>query len=190
MTNSDVIQFHFENTPIRVTYIDGKPWLVANDVCKALRLNDTIKTTARVDDDERRQRLLATTSGIQSMNIVSVSGVYTMVLRCRDVLKTGSLEHRFKRWFTNELIPKLTHSEQAVYTPVDTVSTERVDSSFNVPLPACQILLTVDKHGVTSSRVLKKNELVGSLDTFFHLTKKAGYIVTSREDVAKILGSL
>lgn len=45
----------FENEQfgiIRAIELNGEPWFVAADVCRALDLEDTGRATARLDDDE------------------------------------------------------------------------------------------------------------------------------------------
>ena len=41
------------------------------------------------------------------MNIVSESGMYTLILRCRDAVKKGSVPHRFRKWVTAEVLPAI-----------------------------------------------------------------------------------
>lgn len=41
------------------------------------------------------------------MNIVSESGMYTLILRCRDAVKKGSIPHRFRKWVTAEVLPTI-----------------------------------------------------------------------------------
>ena len=41
------------------------------------------------------------------MLVISESGLFTVILRCRDALKKGTLPHRFRRWVTGEVLPSL-----------------------------------------------------------------------------------
>lgn len=41
------------------------------------------------------------------VNIVSESGMYTLILRCRDAVKKGSVPHRFRKWVTAEVLPAI-----------------------------------------------------------------------------------
>lgn len=41
------------------------------------------------------------------MNIISESGMYTLILRCRDAVKKGSVPHRFRKWVTAEVLPQI-----------------------------------------------------------------------------------
>lgn len=39
--------------------------------------------------------------------IVSESGMYTLVLRCRDAIKPGTVPHKFRKWVTAEVLPAI-----------------------------------------------------------------------------------
>ena len=41
------------------------------------------------------------------MNIINESGMYTLILRCRDAVKKGSVPHRFRKWVTAEVLPAI-----------------------------------------------------------------------------------
>ena len=43
----------------------------------------------------------------QEVNIISESGMYTLILRCRDAVKKGSIPHRFRKWVTSEVLPAI-----------------------------------------------------------------------------------
>ena len=60
-----------------------------------------------LDEDEKGVSLIYTPSGQQEMNIISESGMYTLILRCRDAVKKGSVPHRFRKWVTAEVLPAI-----------------------------------------------------------------------------------
>ena len=33
--------------------------------------------------------------------------MYTLILRCRDAVKKGSIPHRFRKWVTSEVLPTI-----------------------------------------------------------------------------------
>lgn len=43
--------------------------------------------------------------GDQKALAISESGLFTLILRCRDAVKPGTLPHRFRRWVTSEVLP-------------------------------------------------------------------------------------
>ena len=104
--------FNFESKSIRTLAINNEPWFVAVDICRALNLSSPSMAIANLDDDEKYT--LSLTEGIegvgkqvQELNLVSESGMYTLILRCRDAVKKGSIPHRFRKWVTSEVLPTI-----------------------------------------------------------------------------------
>jgi anti-repressor protein len=87
---------------VRTTTIDGEPWFVAADVCRALDLGDTSKTVERLDDDEKGTNSIPTPGGTQNMTIVNEPGLYALVLGSRKPEARA-----FKRWITHDVIPTI-----------------------------------------------------------------------------------
>ena len=90
----------FENAAfgkIRTITIDGEPWFVAVDVCKALQIANSRDALTRIDDDEKGVVLTDTLGGKQEVTIVNEPGLYTLVLSSRKPEAKA-----FKRWITHE----------------------------------------------------------------------------------------
>lgn len=109
---SQLSTFNFESNSIRTLAINNEPWFVAVDICKVLNLSSPSMAIANLDDDEKYT--LSLTEGIegvgkqvQELNLVSESGMYTLILRCRDAVKKGSIPHRFRKWVTAEVLPTI-----------------------------------------------------------------------------------
>ena len=109
---SQLSTFNFESNSIRTLAINNEPWFVAVDICRALNLSSPSMAIANLDDDEKYT--LSLTEGIegvgkqvQELNLVSESGMYTLILRCRDAVKKGSVPHRFRKWVTAEVLPAI-----------------------------------------------------------------------------------
>lgn len=95
----------FENAAfgkIRTITIDGEPWFVAVDVCKALQIANSRDALTRIDDDEKGVVLTDTLGGKQKVTIVNEPGLYTLVLSSRKPEARA-----FKRWITHEVIPSI-----------------------------------------------------------------------------------
>jgi len=95
----------FENPDfgaVRSILIDGEPWFVAADVCKALELEKTNRALSRLDDDEKGAHSVSTPGGRQRMSIISESGLYSLILGSRKPEARA-----FKRWITHEVIPSI-----------------------------------------------------------------------------------
>ena len=99
--------FTFETNSIRTLVINNEPWFVAADLCCALNIANHRDAIAKLDDDEKGVGLTDTLGGEQNVAIVSESGMYTLILRCRDAVKKGSVPHRFRKWVTAEVLPAI-----------------------------------------------------------------------------------
>jgi len=92
---------------------EGIPWFVAADVCRALGIGNPSQALEGLDDDEKGISLTDTLGGEQSMLIISEGGLYTVILRCKDAVKKGTLPHRFRRWVTGEVLPSIRAQNEA-----------------------------------------------------------------------------
>ncbi|HBR4397889.1 TPA: BRO-N domain-containing protein [Klebsiella pneumoniae] len=101
-----------ENHSVRVVVVNGEPWFVALDVTKALRLTNPTMALKALDDDERAKFNLGRQG---ETNIISESGLYTLILRCRDAVKQGTTAWRFRKWVTNEVLPAIRKSGEYSY---------------------------------------------------------------------------
>ncbi|EER45888.1 putative antirepressor protein [Actinobacillus minor NM305] len=99
--------FNFEKSSIRVIAVNNEPWFVAKDVCNAIGLSNSRMALLALDDDEKGVSSTYTLGGEQDLAIVSESGMYTLILRCRDAVKKGSVPHRFRKWVTAEVLPQI-----------------------------------------------------------------------------------
>ena len=121
---SQLSTFKFESNSIRTLAINNEPWFVAVDICRALNLSSPSMAIANLDDDEKYT--LSLTEGIegvgkqvQELNLVSESGMYTLILRCREAVKKGSIPHRFRKWVTAEVLPQIRKTGSYSKTTVD-----------------------------------------------------------------------
>ena len=99
--------FRFGDSEIRVVNKNGEPWFVAKDVCDALKITNSRDALLKLDDDEKGVGLTDTLGGVQELGVVSESGMYTLVLRCRDAVNKGSVPHKFRKWVTAEVLPSI-----------------------------------------------------------------------------------
>lgn len=104
--------FKFENSSIRTIVINNEPWFIARDICEAINISNYRDAIEKLDDDEKGVALTDTLGGQQEMNIVSESGMYTLILRCREAVKKGSVPHRFRKWVTAEVLPQIRKTGQ------------------------------------------------------------------------------
>lgn len=104
--------FRFGDSEIRVIDKAGDPWFVAKDVCDVLGISNNRDGIARLDEDEKGVALTDTLGGAQELAVVSESGMYTLVLRCRDAIKPGTVPHSFRKWVTSEVLPAIRKTGQ------------------------------------------------------------------------------
>lgn len=109
-TQSKLSTFNFESNSIRTLAIDNEPWFVAKDLCDTLGIKNPSQALENLDEDERSMFNIGRSKvhgGGGEVNIVSESGMYTLILRCRDAVKKGSTPHRFRKWVTSEVLPTI-----------------------------------------------------------------------------------
>ncbi|WP_410701276.1 BRO-N domain-containing protein [Citrobacter freundii] len=121
--------FKFESeSAIRAVLLDGEPWFVASDVIKALQLTNATMSMKALDDDERSKLNLGRQG---TANIISESGLYTLILRCRDAVTPGTIPYRFRKWVTGEVLPQIRRTGRYVreeLSPAD--KAQKVVASF------------------------------------------------------------
>lgn len=120
--------FKFESSsPVRMFNIDGNPWFSASDVCKALGLTNARMSLKALDNDEKGVSSTYTPGGSQTVNVISESGLYTLILRCRDAVTPGTIPYRFRKWVTSEVLPQIrqtgSYSRQPVQEQLPAAST-------------------------------------------------------------------
>jgi len=127
--------FSFESSvKIRMVLIDQRPYFVAQDVCSALDIKAVDVALRKLDSDEKGTYSIRTPGGFQSQSVISESGLYTIMLRCRKAVEHGTTAYRFRKWVTGEVLPqiretgKYSHPEQE--TLGDLVNT--ANTSMNV----------------------------------------------------------
>ena len=99
----------FENEQfgtIRTLSVEGEPWFVAADVCRALEINNPSMAIGRLDEDEKSTLSLtegtSPNGGNPNVNVVNEPGLYSLVLGSRKPEAKA-----FKRWITHEVIPAI-----------------------------------------------------------------------------------
>ncbi|MDW5511739.1 BRO-N domain-containing protein [Serratia proteamaculans] len=105
--------FSFEsNSTIRAVSVNGTPWFVAADVCNAIGIKHSASAMRALDSDEKGVHSMHTPGGQQDFTIISESGLYTLILRCRDAVTPGTIPYRFRKWVTAEVLPAIRQTGQ------------------------------------------------------------------------------
>lgn len=109
----ELVSFLFEEKPVRVVTRDESPWFVAADVCRCLTLTSVTKALLCLDDDEKALNSIQGLSrGNEQANIISESGLYTLILRSRKATTPGTPQHRFRKWVTSVVLPQIRRTGQ------------------------------------------------------------------------------
>jgi hypothetical protein len=82
--------------------IDNQIWFIADDVTQMLALNDPVKVLEILDEDERNFTEIYRDGSLKSMNLISESGLYALILR-----SDTDNAHKFRKWITNQILPLL-----------------------------------------------------------------------------------
>ncbi len=145
MSLSAPLSFSFDQSfNVRVVMRDGDPWFVAADVCAALGIVNNRDALEKLDDDERGVGLTDTTEGVRKVGIVNESGLYTLILRCRDATKPGTVPHRFRKWVTSEVIPSIRKTGSYVALGLADEKSYPYDLEFQVAEVAARMLRMSD----------------------------------------------
>ncbi|EAW8182530.1 Bro-N domain-containing protein [Salmonella enterica] len=124
--------FNFESDcQVRAIIIDGAPWFVAMDVCRAIGIANHRDAVRKLDSDEKGVGSTDTLGGEQETTIISESGLYTLILRCRDAVTPGTIPYRFRKWVTCEVLPQIRRTGRYVreeLSPAD--KAQKVVASF------------------------------------------------------------
>ncbi len=106
MTTNIVNLFDFKSNRIRVTLIDGEPWFVAADVCRALgymlskRGPNVTMACCKLKEGEVALKNFEGTP--YPLKLVSESGLYKLIMRSN---KREAVE--FQDWVTREVLPAI-----------------------------------------------------------------------------------
>lgn len=94
--------FKYGNNDVRTAEMNGEPWFVLKDVCKALGIAKYRDVADRLDADERAPIRVDTPGGAQEMTCINESGLYNVILR------SDKPEAKpFRKWVTAEVLPTI-----------------------------------------------------------------------------------
>ena len=154
---------------IRTLLIDGEPWFVVADVCKALELGNPSMTVERLDADEKGISSIDTLGGKQRMAIINEPGLYSVILCSRKPEAKA-----FKRWITHEVIPAIRKHGAYISPNVEAV---QVTPTIEQYIASARIIATcradrlrmviglLDKAGISMPMDISTNSKVERVNT-------------------------
>lgn len=168
--------FVYSGAEVRTVRKDGTPWFVLKDVCGVLGVGNVSDVYARLDTDEKGVGQIDTLGGRQSMNIISESGLYNVILR------SDKPEAKpFRKWVTAEVLPAIRRSGGYIAGQNDLSPAELMAKALKV---AEQTLAERDAR--ISSLQVQNAIMAPKADYFDELVERN--TLTSFRDTAKELG--
>lgn len=97
---SGVQTLYFEYNRIQMIAIGSSPYFNLEDVCEILKIKDTKRAKARLDEQSVCDVMTFTPSGFQKKDFISESNLYKLILQ------SHRLENiKFAVWITSEVLP-------------------------------------------------------------------------------------
>lgn len=179
--NTKPAVFSFESeSNIRAILINGEPWFVAIDVIKALQLTNPTMSLKALDEDERSKFNLGRQG---NTNIISESGLYTLILRCRDAVTPGTIPYRFRKWVTSEVLPQIRKTGRYVREELSLADKARMlaQEMTSSMLPAIMDALQVEQKHYTFPLNRRYQDHIHSPDGLRELAKSSMVMKLLRE---------
>lgn len=103
---SGVQTLYFEYNRIQMIAIGSFPYFNLEDVCEILKIKDTKRAKARLDEQGVCDVMTFTPSGFQKKDFISETNLY------RLIFKSHRLENiKFAVWMTSEVLPIFTRNK-------------------------------------------------------------------------------
>jgi len=101
MKKNEIVPFGYDDQLVRTVMVDNVPWFVVKDVCAALDIKNPSDAIKNLDEDEKNTLEIfegIPNRGNPNMNIISESGLYTLILRSNKTeAKRGCLIKQEKK---------------------------------------------------------------------------------------------
>lgn len=105
---SGIQTFYFEHNRIQMMAIGSDPYFSLEDVCEILKIKDTKRAKARLDEQGVYDTMALTSSGFQKKDFISETNLY------RLIFKSHRLENiKFAVWMMSEVLPIFTRNKIA-----------------------------------------------------------------------------
>ena len=176
MATQALTNFKFEDYSIRVFGDFIKPLFVAADVCKVLNIQNITqalqslsyfeKTTVKVIQKNPRSDdpMLNIGSIEKTVNAVTESGLYTLILRCRDAIKEGTFAYRFRVWVTNEMLPSIRRTGSYHCPAIDQLTTLTPQQAREIQVAVAEKARITPSHYKAIYSALKRHFQVARYD--------------------------
>nr|UVX88602.1 MAG: antirepressor protein KilAC domain [Bacteriophage sp.] len=135
--NAEIQPFEFEHNQVRALADGDEVMFVATDIAKILGYRDAANLTRTLDDDEKGTHEVSTPrSGMQTMTVLTESGLYRAILN-REIAyvkepESRAFVKRFQRWVTHEVLPTI--RKHGIYATETTIDQILADPDFGIRL--------------------------------------------------------
>lgn len=170
---------------VRAVTLDGEPWFVAADVCRALGLGNSSDVIKRLDEDERTLVSIEGASNGLPVNAVNEPGLYALILGSRKPEAKA-----FKRWITHEVIPAIRKTGGYIAAKLDETPEEIMARALVVAnetlarhkqqLEAANEKIKADAPKVLFAETVEKAETCISIGTLAKILNQAGLDIGER----------
>lgn len=135
--NTGIQPFEFEHNQVRALADDDEVMFVASDIAKILGYRDAANLTRTLDDDEKGTHEVSTPrSGVQTMTVITESGLYRAILNRETAYvkdpESRAFVKRFQRWVTHEVLPSI--RKHGIYATETTIDQILADPDFGIRL--------------------------------------------------------
>lgn len=170
---------------VRAVTLEGEPWFVAADVCRALGLGNSSDVIKRLDEDERTLVSIEGASNGLPVNAVNEPGLYALILGSRKPEAKA-----FKRWITHEVIPEIHKTggyiagqemmdDDQLLANALMVAQRKIDER-NKQLEAANEKIKADAPKVLFAETVEKAETCISIGTLAKILNQAGLDIGER----------
>ena len=170
---------------VRAVTLEGEPWFVAADVCRALGLGNSSDVIKRLDEDERTLVSIEGASNGLPVNAVNEPGLYALILGSRKPEAKA-----FKRWITHEVIPEIrktggyiagqeTMDDDQLLANALMVAQRKI-AERNKQLEAANAKIKADAPKVLFAETVEKAETCISIGTLAKILNQAGLDIGER----------
>lgn len=178
---SNLINFNFENHPVRVELKDGEPLFCLTDVATILDIGNANPSRFNLSDDGIHKMYSVDSKGRKNeITFINEPNLYRVIFRSnkKEAVK-------FQNWVFNEVLPSIRKTGSYEVAPAYPMV-----NIVNPPMPNGgemykTFIATVNMQGVMTMRELKKDEFVSTYEDLPGLLRYRSWYVPN-EKMAKI----
>lgn len=185
--STEIQPFEFENNQVRALADGDEIMFVASDIAKVLGYRDAANLTRTLDDDEKGTHEVSTPrSGMQTMTVLTESGLYRAILN-REIAyvkepASRAFVKRFQRWVTHEVLPTI--RKTGGYIPATEADSDEDTLAKAVLIAQKTIDLKNRQLQAKDARIMELEPKAQALDAFTNIEDKLLI-----RDAAKVLSN-